>query len=319
MANNSSSSSVASRPRHILQLSTEEKRRFVDSFDRVFTDIDGVIFTLQHNVPHAPDGFAALQKAGKPITYVTNNSARAVESTVRSFAQVGMEVQKEQIWHPAQSIVHYLRSINFDGLIYIIASPKFKQVLHDAGFQMIDGPNHLIEDTYSDLAKHIFDKSPVRAVVIDVDFNLTSTKLLRAHLYLRHPDCLLLTGATDRLLPVAKDINIIGPGPFASILVEASGKEPTMLGKPGRPLGDMLIEHHKVSDPKRVLMIGDMLAQDVKFGRMCGFQTLLVLTGGCTLEQLEAETSPDLVPDYYADSAADLAKLFETLVPKAHV
>ncbi|KAH8300958.1 hypothetical protein KR044_007242 [Drosophila immigrans] len=307
------------RPRHILQLNAEEKRRFVASFDRVFTDIDGVIFTLQHNVPHAPDGFAALRNAGKPITYVTNNSMRGVESTVRNFAQVGIEVTKEQIWHPAQTVVHYLRSINFDGLIYIIATPKFKEVLRDAGYQMIDGPNHLIEDTYSDLARHIFDKSPVRAVVIDVDINLTSTKLLRAHMYLRNPDCLLLTGATDRMLPVTKDINIIGPGHFSSILVEASGKEATVLGKPGRPLGDMLIQHHNVSDPNRVLMIGDMLAQDVKFGRMCGFQTLLVLSGGCSLDQLQAETSPDLVPDFYADSVADFVKLFEELSPKAHV
>ncbi|KAH8387328.1 hypothetical protein KR093_006436 [Drosophila rubida] len=306
------------RPRHILQLEAEEKRRFVDSFDRVFTDIDGVIFTLQHNIPHAPDAFNALQNAGKPVTYVTNNSVRSVDSTVHNFAKVGLEVQNEQIWHPAQTLVYYLRSIKFEGLIYIIASPKFKQVLSEAGYQLLDGPNHMIEDSFSELARHIFDKSPVRAVVIDVDFNLTSTKLLRAHLYLRNPDCLLFTGATDRLLPVTSDINIIGPGPFASILVEASGREPTVLGKPGRQLGEMLMQHYKVSEPSRVLMIGDMLAQDVKFGRMCGFQTLLVLSGGCTLEQLQAETSPELVPDFYADSVADFVKLFEELAPKAH-
>jgi len=72
----------------------------------------------------------------------------------------------------------------------------------------------LIEDSFEDLARNIFDEQPVRAVVIDVDFNLTSTKLLRAHMYLRHPDCVLLTGGTDRLMCMAKGVNIIGPGPF---------------------------------------------------------------------------------------------------------
>lgn len=158
----------------------------------------------------------------------------------------------------------------------------------------------------------------MRAVVIDVDFNLSSPKLLRAHMYLRRPECLLLVGATDRLLPVAKDVNIIGPGPFSSILVEASGKPALTLGKPGRQLGELLIQHYAISQPSRALMIGDMLAQDVSFGRQCGFQTLLVLSGGCTLEQLQAETDPDRIPDYYADSVADLALMLGE-GPKAHV
>lgn len=155
-------------------------------------------------------------------------------------------------------------------------------------------------------------------MVIDVDFNLTSAKLMRAHLYLRHPDCLLITGATDRLLPVGKGVNIIGPGAFASILVDASCRPPIVVGKPGRALGDMLLQQNKITDPRRVLMIGDMLAQDVVFGRQLGFQTLLVLTGGCTLNQLQTVTDPELLPDYYADSVADLVQLLPNSAPKSH-
>ncbi|EDW57388.2 chronophin isoform X1 [Drosophila virilis] len=308
-----------SQPQHILKLSAEQRRRFVDSFDRVYSDIDGVIYTLKVNVPNADQAYAALERAGKQLTFVTNNSARNVDDTVKRFAMANMQVKPEQIWHPAQTMVYYLQSIKFEGLIYIIASPEFKRVLREAGYQLIDGPNQFIDDTYEDLARNIFDKQPVRAVVIDVDFNLTAPKMLRAHLYLRHPECLLLSGATDRLLPVAKGVNIIGPGAFASVLIEASGKQPTVLGKPGRALGDMLIQQHNVTMPSRVLMIGDMLAQDVRFGRMCGFQTLLVLTGGCTLDQLQAETCPEHLPDYYADSVADFIQLLADIAPKAHV
>ncbi|EDV45991.1 pyridoxal phosphate phosphatase [Drosophila erecta] len=306
------------KPQHILQLSEEQRSSFVDSFDRVISDIDGVLWTLEHSVPRAADGYAALQRIGKQLTFVTNNSVRTVEQCVKSFAKIGMQVQPEQIWHPAQSIVSYLQSIKFQGLIYIIASQQFKAVLREAGFQLLDGPNEFIEESYESLAKHIFGKEPVRAVIIDVDFNLTSPKLLRAHLYLRHPECLLIEGATDRLLPVAKGVNIIGPGAFASILVEASGKQAITLGKPGRELGDLIVGHLKIDQPGRVLMIGDMLAQDVSFGRQCGFQTLLVLSGGCTREQLLAETDPQLIPDYYADSVADVAQLLGE-APKSRV
>ncbi|XP_016995236.2 chronophin [Drosophila takahashii] len=308
------------KPQHILQLSEEQRSSFVGSFDRVLSDIDGVLWTMEHNVPRAADGYAALERSGKQLTFVTNNSVRTVDQCIRRFAKIGMQVQPEQIWHPAQSIVNYLRGIKFEGLIYIIATQPFKAVLREAGFQLLDGPNEFIEESYECLAKNIFDKEPVRAVVIDVDFNLSSPKLLRAHLYLRRPECLLIGGATDRLLPVAKGVNIIGPGAFASILVEASGREGSCitLGKPGRELGNLIVEHYKIDRPSRVLMVGDMLAQDIGFGRQFGFQTLLVLSGGCTREQLLAETDPRHIPDYYADSMADVAQLLgET--PKAHV
>ncbi|KAH8397830.1 hypothetical protein KR222_003450, partial [Zaprionus bogoriensis] len=306
------------QPQHILQLSAEQRRRFLASFDNVYSDIDGVVWNIKQRVPLAGEAFAALQRAGKPLTFITNNSVRSVEGTVLGFEKSGLQVTPQQIWHPAQSLVQYLRSTRFEGLIYCIATPLFKAQLRDAGFQLIDGPNHMIEDSFEDLGRHIFDTQPVRAVVIDVDFNLSSSKLLRAHLYLRHPQCQLLIGATDRLLPVAKDTNIIGPGPFASILVEASGKQPKVLGKPGKELGDMLLLQHQVTDPRRVLMIGDMLAQDVRFGRLCGFQTLLVLSGGCTLDQLQAETCAEQLPDYYADSMADFLQLLGEGELKAH-
>ncbi|XP_022208577.2 pyridoxal phosphate phosphatase [Drosophila obscura] len=306
------------KPQHILQLSEEQRGRFVASFDRVLSDIDGVVWSMEHTVPRAVDGYAALQRAGKELTFVTNNSVRSIDQCVRRFEKVGLQVAPAQVWHPAQSIVLYLRDIRFEGLIYIIASAAFKAVLREAGYQLLDGPNEFIEESYESLAKTIFDRQPVRAVIIDVDYNLTSPKLLRAHMYLRHPECLLIGGATDRLLPVAKGVNIIGPGPFASILIEASGRQAITLGKPGRELGELLIKHLKISEPQRVLMVGDMLAQDIHFGRQCGFQTLLVLSGGCTLEQLQAETSPDLLPDYYADSVADVAQLLGE-APKAHV
>lgn len=127
------------QPQHILQLSAEQRRQFVDSFDWVFSDIDGVIYNLDTEVPNASQAYAALERAGKRLTYVTNNSVRTSEKTVRRFAKSNLQVAPQQIWHPAQTLVYYLRSIKFEGLIYIMASPQFKAVLQEAGFQLLDG------------------------------------------------------------------------------------------------------------------------------------------------------------------------------------
>lgn len=56
-------------------------------------------------------------------------------------------------------------------------------------------------------------------------------------------------------------------------------------------------------------MVGDMMEQDVAFGSRCGFQRLLVLSGGASREDMMKEADGACVPDYYADSLADFGKL----------
>lgn len=56
---------------------------------------------------------------------------------------------------------------------------------------------------------------------------------------------------------------------------------------------------------------------DINFGKNCGLQTLLVLTGVTNLAQLrqyEADpSSADLVPDYYTESLNDILDLLESI------
>lgn len=120
-------------------MSGEQRQRFLESFDWVFSDIDGVIYNLESDVPDAGLAYSALERAGKRVTFVTNNSVRTVEQTMRRFAKSNIQVTPQQIWHPAQTLVYYLQSIQFEGLIYIMASPQFKAVLQQAGYQLLEG------------------------------------------------------------------------------------------------------------------------------------------------------------------------------------
>lgn len=69
----------------------------------------------------------------------------------------------------------------------------------------------------------------------------------------------------------------------------------------------------KVNEPKRVLLIGDILETDIVFGKMGGFQTMLVLTGCTKKEDMEVITNENEKPDYYADSVADFIEFFESI------
>lgn len=46
---------------------------------------------------------------------------------------------QENYMHPALAVIQHLKSIQFDGLIYVIGSADFRQRLADAGFRIIDG------------------------------------------------------------------------------------------------------------------------------------------------------------------------------------
>lgn len=104
-------------PRNILSLSSEEKRIFLDSFDYIFSDIDGesnslnisnqkmlptityfilflgVVWNLTHTVEGAPEGFNELRKVGKQLTFITNNSVRPEEMCIEKLRKNNIDIE----------------------------------------------------------------------------------------------------------------------------------------------------------------------------------------------------------------------------------
>ncbi|XP_061388904.1 glycerol-3-phosphate phosphatase-like [Musca vetustissima] len=299
------------KPRNILSLNAEEKRRFLDSFDFVFSDIDGVVWNATGNIEGSGDGFNALCEAGKKLIFITNNSARPEDVCLEKLRMNKIKIEANDLIHPSKSIAEYLKSINFDSAIYAITSESFKNSLRAQGFNVMDGPHKVIDESFRDLMADVINCDPVKAVVIDFDFNVNMTTMMKAHYYLRQPDCLLIGGATDYYLPVTKDLWLLGPVGFLKVLEEASRKEVLLFGKPGKALADRILTRYDIEDPSRALMIGDMLDQDVRFGKRCGFQTLIVLSGGLKLEELMCQTNPNVIPNYYANSMKDFVEFMK--------
>lgn len=300
------------RIRNILELSQQERKEFLDSFDCVLTDCDGVLWTVFEPLPGIGPALTALQSHGKRLRFITNNSVRSLESYSTALHTLGITLNPADLIHPAKSIAEHLRAINFRGLIYCVATESFKGVLREAGFEVTDGPHDPLEESFKKIIATVNDRAPVRAVIVDVDFNVNYPKLLRAEFYLkRDPECLLIAGATDKVLNVGRrdQVNLIGPGHFLEVLERSTGRKATVLGKPGEALAKQILSGHR--DSRRVLMVGDMMEQDVAFGTRCGFQRLLVLSGGTTREDMMRQADAACVPDYCADSLVDLGKLVE--------
>uniref|UniRef100_A0A182MG01 Uncharacterized protein n=1 Tax=Anopheles culicifacies TaxID=139723 RepID=A0A182MG01_9DIPT len=228
-------------------------------------------------------------------------------------------VDDEDVIHPAKIVIQYLREKQIgDGLCYVIGSSNFKKCLREAGFQVLDGPDEPVPESVRAVSTVINDGQPVKAVIVDFDYNMNNIKLLRAQLYLRH-DALFIAGAMDTVLPLGPRMRLIGPGCYVEVLQKIADRKPIVLGKPGREMSKILKQLYAIDNPRRVLFVGDQPEMDVQFGHISNYQTLLVGTGGVKEDDLkQLATTPDLAPDYYIDSFADLEQIVrDVMVYKA--
>ena len=129
-----------------------------------------------------------------------------------------------------------------------------------------------------DVIAVINDGQPVKAVIMDFDYNVKNIKLLRAQMYLQK-GALFIAGVTNELLSVGSEMRYIGPGCYVEILQRVTGRNAIVLAKPGLPLNDALKKMFSTENPRRVLFVGDRPEIDIKFGHISNYQTLLVGTG----------------------------------------
>lgn len=95
--------------------------------------------------------------------------------------------------------------------------------------------------------------------MVDIDVNLSLQHLMKAKCYLeRDPNCVFIAGATDYIIPLDSSMDVIGPGYFIDILERTTGRKALILGKPGKALAQVVLEQFQITEPKRVLFVGDM-------------------------------------------------------------
>ncbi|XP_053673797.1 uncharacterized protein LOC128724058 [Anopheles nili] len=301
--------------KNLSHLSIEEKKQFFDSFDMVQTDCDGVLWLLGDVFPGVEKAIQALRTIGKRVVFVSNNSSRTMDDyRAKVIKLTDHTVEDGDIIHPAKIVIEYLREQKFDALCYVIGSSNFKSCLREAGFQVLDGPDNPVNESAKEVIATINDKQPVKAVIVDFDYNCNNIKLLRAQLYLQQGACFIV-GAINKVIPLSPEMRLIGPGWYVDILRNTTKRKPIVLGKPSPDMSRLVKRMYKIDDPQRVLFVGDQPEMDVKFGHISNFQTLLVGTGGVKEEDLVQNFScSDETPDFYIRSFADLDQIVREVV-----
>lgn len=234
----------------------------ISSIAGVISDMDGVLYRGELVLPGVAELFAWLRERGIPVVLATNNSSRTRAEYVSKLAQMGIAgIPEAAILTSAIATADYLRERYPAGTrVYVLGMLGIREALTEAGFDLAD-------DTSGE---------PVDVVVSGIDFQLTYDKLKRAALHIAAGADFIGTNG-DVTFP-SHDGIVPGAGSLLAALQAATGRAPTIIGKPYAPMFQAAL-HHLGLPAENVLMIGDRLDTDILGAQQLGIQTALVFTG----------------------------------------
>lgn len=296
---------------NLTEASVEEIQDFLNSFDVVLCDCDGVIWYLEKAIPGAITTVKRFQEMQKRLFLVTNNSTIPIDRFCEKLRLNGLEVKQEQIVNTAKVISWYLKKINFTDEAFLIASSPFRQILIDSGIKLAPENFKISEADVEASVMAIQDRPSVKAVIVDFSVYFDWGKLAHAISCLERKDVLYITGAQDEWVICGLNNKFLGPGPLINIITKYSGRTPIECAKPSEVLRDYIVTVCNVQDRKRCLFIGDTINYDMKFATMCGFTKLFVGTGIDNLE--DAERNEETRPDFYISSLGLLHPIIDSL------
>ncbi|XP_059053890.1 glycerol-3-phosphate phosphatase [Achroia grisella] len=293
---------------NLYEASKDQVQEFLNSFDTVLTDCDGVLWIDTTAIPGSADTINYFRKQGKRIFYVTNNSTKIRSDFAAKAQQLGFIASQDEILSTAYLVAHYLKGIGFTKKVYLLGSNGIGEELKAVGIRYIGvGPDHVQPD-FKSMKPSELDPE-VGAVVVGFDEHISYPKLMKAASYLSSEECLFIATNTDERFPKSNSIVVPGTGTLVRAVETCSERKALVLGKPHAYVRKFL--ESSGLDPGRTLMIGDRCSTDIEFGSRCGFQTLLVLSGVTStkdLERIRSEKKPPL-PDVVLPKLGDLLSL----------
>lgn len=256
-------------------------------------DMDGVLWQGTTVLAGAQEIFAALRAKNIPFVLATNNATNTVSRYVRKLADIGVDVRSEQIITSSVATAGYLsRNYPAGTKIYVVGERGLHETLSAAGFRILT-------------PEEVRGGARASAVVGGLTTqNLSYELLAMATLQVREGAAYI---ASNYDLTFPTELGFLpGAGSVLSVISQASGKMPTIIGK---PYPSMFAEAcaRLGTEAASTLMIGDRIDTDIDGAHNAGLQTALLLTGVSKREDIA-----DIEPTYIFDGLPELIDALAT-------
>lgn len=259
-------------------------------------DMDGVIYRGSELIPGAADFIAALQANDIPFLFLTNNSQRTRRDVVTKLDRLGIKVTEANIFTCAMATARYLATQKPNGTAYVIGEGGLLNALHTNGFSIVDhDPDFVIVGENRTFNCEMIDRA--------VQLVINGAKLISTN-----PDvnCPTLGGTRT------------GCGAIVSMLEAATGRKALSIGKPS-PLMMRAARKELNLDTDHTTMIGDTMETDILGGVQMGYRTVLVLSGGTSLDDLaDFAYQPDIIINSVAELTINNGDIVRKNQPALH-
>jgi NagD protein len=245
-------------------------------------DMDGVIYHGNKLLPGVVEFLSWLENSGKKYLFLTNASQRTPKELHEKLNRLGINVSEEHFYTSALATASFLASQKPNGSAFIIGDAGLIHAMYSAGYTTNNvNPDYVV---VGDTSSYNFEK-------IEMAVNLV---LQGARLIGTNPD---ISGPVENgITPSVKAL-------IAPIEI-ASGKKAYFVGKPN-PLM-MRIALRKLGVKREdAIVIGDRMDTDIRCGLESEIDTLLVLSGITTTEEIHRFPYR---PQYILDGVVNLVR-----------
>ena len=257
----------------------------------IIFDMDGTIYLGKNLIDGTLDVFRYLKEHGIEYLFFTNNSSHDLDFYYQKVSAFGIECDlKHNFYSSTEVTISYLKDMGVKN-IYVVGNQCLKNKLAKH-FNYIDryDPNKKID-----------------AVIAGFSTELVYDELKGACLYLQTTDVPFIATNGDWRCPIEDGLYIPDCGGMCEWIYRCTGKKATVMGKPNPEIIDYLAKEFNVSKDE-ILVVGDRLYTDILVGVNAGVDSLCVLSGESSLEDVK---NYEHQPTYILDSIKDLPGLLE--------
>ncbi len=234
------------------------------AIDVVLCDLDGVVWLARHPIPGAPEAIARIRASGRRVMFVTNNSMEPVGNVETALDAIGVPALGD-VLTSAQAAASLVRR---GDRVLVLGGVGVTEAVGGRGAVIVESPD-------------------ADAVIVGLHHHFDYQGLAAASTAIRNGARFIATN-DDATFPTPE-----GPVPGAGALVAAvrtaSETEPTIAGKPHRPMADLVADRCGPDyAASRAVVVGDRVSTDGRFAATLGCRFVLVRTG---------VTPPDGTPD----------------------
>ena len=247
-------------------------------------DMDGTIYNDNDIFDGTIELLNTIREQGGKYVFITNNSSKSSEAYVTKLKKMGIESTVDDIFSSVDATEIMLKE-KYPGVkVYVQGTKSLIKELKEFGINVTEE----IEDD-------------IGLVLTGFDTELNFEKLNKTCEILSKRDLPYYATNPDLVCPVSYGF-VPDNGSVAIMIKNATGKMPIFIGKPEPTMIDIVCKKFGY-DKKDALVIGDRLYTDIASGLNAKVDTICVLTGEATLDDLK---TTEFTPDYVFKSVIEI-------------